>query len=144
MFNCLPIYTLPIHNYHNQNTQNIIHIVIIHFRIYNNQRLAELSTKTLFDSPPRRCTHAYLFFEIKSAEYFEYDNIHVRYRISIPSGCTIINDGYALPLQKIGDCTEGSTHSSLKCHTDGVWKFGHCHNLNVLCGDGYRFDGKTL
>lgn len=114
---------------------------------YILQQLSELSIKTLFDMPPRRCTNVYLLFEIKSAKYFEYDNIHVRYHITLPNKCIIINNNNGNALQSQKCIIEGSTHSSLRCQNENsaedIWKFGYCHELDILCQEDYGFDGEN-
>lgn len=100
----------------------------------------------MFNLPPRRCTNIYLFLEIVSAEDFEYDNIHVRYRVIVPDRCEIIEDTNEIdaPAGNTSDMKlyVGSTHSSYKSSSiDGQWYFGFCYELCILCKDDYKFEG---
>lgn len=98
-------------------------------------QLSDLSLKSsaLFAAPPRHCTHVCLCMEVESAEHFQYDNIHVKFRLIVPDRCSTI----------AGE-TEGSTHSSLRKRDvgNGRWLIGFCHELNILCKHDYQFNGK--
>lgn len=84
-----------------------------------------------FHVPPKRCTNVLLFFEIESAECFEYDNIHVRYSIVLPNRCELI-DGLI----------EGSTHSCRKGSCQRRFNVGYCSDLMILCNTDYQWNGK--
>lgn len=98
-------------------------------------QLSDLSLKSsaLFATPPRQCTHVCVCMEVDTAEHFQYDNIHVKFRLIMPDRCSII----------AGE-TEGSTHSSLRKRDSGSgrWLIGFCHELNILCKHDYKFNGK--
>lgn len=85
-----------------------------------------------FNLPPTHCTNICLCMEINTAEYFEYDNIHIKYQITLPNRCELID----------GDLT-GSTHSSHRSNINGIWLIGYCHELNILCRHDYQFDGMS-
>lgn len=80
------------------------------------------------------CTRVSVCIEIESAKHFEYDNIHIRYHVFTSNRWKIIND----------DERSGSTHSSQRSRTTGLWFIGYCHELNILCHHDYRFDGNCM
>lgn len=65
-----------------------------------------------------------MYFEVHSAEYFEYDDIHVKYEIHMPADCKLIDGSAQL---------KGCTHSSQRSTINGQWLIGHCHELIFSC-----------
>lgn len=97
-------------------------------------QLSQLFIKSpmLFNLPPKRCTRVSVCIEIETAKHFEYDSIHVKYRVVTPNRCECINDNER----------SGSTHSSQRNSLNGVWLIGYCHELDLLCHHDYRLDGE--
>lgn len=73
----------------------------------------------IFDMPPKHSTRFLVLLEIQSASFFEYENLHIRYKISIPDRF-ILEEGELM----------GSTHSSVSLNS--IWKFGHCFQFAIL------------
>lgn len=99
-------------------------------------QLSDLSMKSssVFDLPPRHQRFVCICMEIESAEEFDYDHIHIKYRFIVPKQCRVLDGG-----------TEGSTHSShRKRDLNGRWLIGFCHELNIECGVDYQFNGECF
>lgn len=107
----------------------------IHFFLFI-QQLSDLCIKSpmLFDSPPTQYATICFYFEISTAKHFEYDDIHIKYDISLPDACDIIDDNGQ---------RKGSTHSSRRNRCNGRWLIGYCHELTISCKLDYLFTGIT-
>lgn len=118
------------------NARNVTEFFIFHFSfcLHAVVQLSQLFIKSpmLFNMPPKRCTRVSVCIEIETAKHFDYDCIHVIYRVVAPNRCEIIDDSERT----------GSTHSSQRNSLTGVWLIGYCHELNILCHHNYRLDGE--
>ena len=80
-----------------------------------------------------------ILLEIKLAERFEYDNLHVRFNVHLPDRCEITNDS---------DGLYGSTQSSTKIRNSSSdlsinkWHIGFCHELDICCKDDFQYNGE--
>lgn len=72
---------------------------------------------------------AFLLFQIVKGTGFEYDNLHVKFNVSIPPTTETIHESGHL---------YGSTHSSYK-NTTGTWNFSYCHEIALECTNGFKF-----
>lgn len=95
------------------------------------RNLSIVSPPTVFQVPPKRCTNVFLFLEIKTAEQFEYDNIHIRYNIVLPNRCEVIEG-----------LVQGSTHSFRRGPGQRQYNVGYCHELMVLCNTDFEWNGQ--
>lgn len=86
----------------------------------------------MIDLPPKRCSFVSLYFEIEKAEHFDYDSIHVIYRVFLPHRCELLD----------GDL-RGATHSSERNRISGQWLIGHCHELHLLCQPDFDCAGRN-
>lgn len=72
-----------------------------------------------------------LMLEIVDGLGFEYDNLHVQFRIKLPKFVRLV-DG----------ALEGSTHSSLR--NSELWNFGFCHSLVIDIDDEFSLSSSRL
>ncbi|CAO1421031.1 unnamed protein product [Diamesa tonsa] len=84
--------------------------------IFNNNRDSDFQN-------PKYC-RILLLLEIVNAKDFEYDNLHVQFKIRIPKYVKVL-DGEL----------EGSTHSSMK--QNDQWNFGYCHSVTLDIEDEF-------
>ncbi|XP_041772041.1 Meckel syndrome type 1 protein homolog isoform X1 [Anopheles merus] len=74
--------------------------------------------KDRFEIPKQLHRNLLILLEIVRATNFDYDGIHIRYRINLPVDIKMANKNSELT---------GSTHASKQLN--GFWHFGHCHEL---------------
>lgn len=119
---------------HSHNVTEFFRVSFISYFAFHFLQLSQLFIKSpmLFNLPPKRCTRVTVCIEIETAKHFEYDCIHVKYRVATPERCEIIDDNQRT----------GSTHSSQRNSLTGVWLIGYCHELDILCHHDYRLDGE--
>lgn len=79
---------------------------------------------------PKFCRIA-LLMEIVDGRDFEFDNIHVQFKVKLPKFVKLVEGSL-----------EGTTHSSLK--NDFQWNFGLCHSLVLDIDDEFLFSSSYL
>ncbi|XP_067634920.1 tectonic-like complex member Mks1 [Eurosta solidaginis] len=90
------------------------------------QQERDLSTE--FAMPPKRTTRVVLLFELRTAQGFSYDNIHVRYHIQLPAN--------VLPEEGV---LHASTHASTPSQSsDSKCYFGYTFQLTLLCEENFN------
>jgi hypothetical protein len=82
-----------------------------------------------FDHP--KFCRILLLIEILNANNFDYDNLHVQFKIRLPKFCRILE----------GELN-GTTHSTYKHHN--VWNFGYCHSIIIDIDDEFMLSQKQV
>uniref|UniRef100_A0A182JVE4 Meckel syndrome type 1 protein n=1 Tax=Anopheles christyi TaxID=43041 RepID=A0A182JVE4_9DIPT len=93
-------------------------------RTSNVVKSPKVDRKERFIIPKQLHRSLLLLLEIVGATNFDYDGIHIRYRINLPIDVKMANKNSELT---------GSTHASK--HLNGCWHFAHCHELLLKLPD---------
>lgn len=93
--------------------------------------IKKLNLNRGFDFQSTKFFRMVLMIEILDGWDFEFDNIHVQYRIKVPSFMKIIDGNL-----------EGSTHSSFK--SEDKWNFGFCHSIILDIDDEFTISKNEI
>ncbi|KAH8265176.1 hypothetical protein KR044_011600 [Drosophila immigrans] len=110
---------------------------------YEQQRhlAAERRRLLQFVAPPKRMRRVALLLELRQAQDFEHDNIHIRYYVNLPPHTLLEPEQPDEPFPLRGataTCHAGSSSAGR------VARFSHCWQLTLLCEEEFRSSADQL